>query len=105
MSYNRYAKLMRDGKICKMPPITLNKNATDAFETYSKDNSSLGNISYKHYDDPNYDWLILLANKEIADLEYQIPDNTLLRIPYPLDVAIQDYESKIDQYDILYGLD
>jgi hypothetical protein len=33
-----------------------------------------------------------------------IDDNAKLRIPYPLDTAIQGYEDEIERYDKLYGL-
>ena len=33
-----------------------------------------------------------------------IEDNAKLRIPYPLEVALQGYEDEIDKYDKLYGL-
>ena len=65
--------------------------------------SSLCLISYDYYGDPNYDWLIMMANPEFGSLEYEIPDNTQLRIPYPLDVTMEDYYNQINNYRVLYG--
>jgi hypothetical protein len=33
-----------------------------------------------------------------------IEDGARLRIPYPLDTALQGYENEINKYDKLYGL-
>jgi hypothetical protein len=59
-------------------------------------------ISYNYYNDPNYGWLILMANPEYGSMEYNIPDGALLRIPYPLGETIEDYKKSIDLYNKLY---
>lgn len=105
MSYNRYDRLNIDGKIRRMPPITLVEKQTDRYVVYNRNMSKLDNISYQYYDDPNYDWLILMANQGIADLEYNIPDNTVIRIPYPLQVTIDELNNKMDAYNFLYGIE
>lgn len=105
MGYNRYSKLNIDGRIRKMPPIKLSEKASDLYETYERNISRLDNLSYKYYNDPNYDWLILLANQDIADMEYDIPDNTIIRIPYPLSITLDEINNKIDAYNVLYGID
>jgi hypothetical protein len=38
-------------------------------------------------------------------LEYKIENNAKLRIPYPLDSAIQRYEDELKKYVKSYGLD
>ena len=105
MSYNRYSKLNIDGKIRMMPSIKLTEKSSDIYETYIRNRSRLDNMSYKHYGDPNYDWLILLANQGIADLEYNIPDGSVIRIPYPLDVTIDEFNNKLEAYNLLYGIE
>lgn len=105
MSYNRYTKLNRNGEIKKMPHIVLSVKSSDYYITYHKNSTRLDNVSYDAYGDANFDWLILLANQNICSLEYEIPDGTELRIPYPLDETLKEYATRIDNYDNLYGID
>ena len=105
MAYNRYTKLLRDGYYRRMPSITLDRRSSDYYTVYNRGMSRLDNISYDYYGDAGYDWLILLANPEVADLEFNIPDETVLRIPYPLESVIEEFNKKIDAYDALYGIE
>ena len=43
------------------------------------------------------------ANPQYGSLEFKIPHNALLRIPYPLDVVVSQYNSDIEKYNELYG--
>jgi hypothetical protein len=61
-------------------------------------------LSYQYYNDPNYGWLILQANPSCGSLEYKITNNSRLRIPYPLESAIQRYDEELKKYIKLYGL-
>ena len=60
-------------------------------------------LSYDYYGDPNYGWLIMQANPEYGSLEFKIPQNALLRIPFPLELAITNYNEGIRKYKKLYG--
>jgi len=103
MATNRYSKMVTDGKIVRLPLVSLGKRETDYFEVYRKNKSSLDNISYKYYDDPNYVWIIMLANQDYGSLEYEIPDGAILRIPFPLESAINEYNTKLDRMMSMYG--
>jgi phage tail protein X len=105
MSYNRYERLTIDGKILRMPPIKLARRNTDYYEIYQRNMSRLDTLAYKYYNDATYWWLIMLANQDIADMEYNIPDGSRIRIPYPLKTALEDFNNKIEAYDTLYGLE
>ena len=105
MEFNRYSKLYRNGTITKMPPVTINTMATDYHEQYIRGKSRLDNISFNYYGNPDYGWLILLANPNVGGLEFNIPDGTMLRIPFPLELALEDYNNKIEIYDSLYGME
>ena len=105
MAYNRYSKFTKDGKIAKVPFIKIPIKNTDIYATYIVGRTRLDILSYQYYGDPNYEWLILQANPEYGPSEYLIPDNTRLRIPYPLDQTISQYENDIDTYIELYGLE
>lgn len=102
MSYDRYGKVRINGKIGILPHIEIPKSNSDYYEVYERGKSRLDNISYKYYGDTNYDWLIMLANPEYGSMEFNIPDGTQIRIPYPLSSAIQYYNSAIDNYNRLY---
>lgn len=101
-TYDRYAKFRGDGEIKLVNCGEVPPKSTDQFERYYKNVSRLDIISYNYYDNPDYGWLILMANPEIGGLEYDIPDGTLLRIPYPLSDSIEDYKKSIDLYNKLY---
>ena len=102
MSYDRYSKFRRNGKIGIVPRIEIPVSESDYYEVYTRGMSRLDNISYKYYGDPNYDWLIMLANPEYGSMEYNIPNGSEIRIPYPLMNAIQIYNASVDNYNRLY---
>jgi hypothetical protein len=39
----------------------------------------------------------------VGGLEFEIPDNMLLRIPFPLIASLQDYKKGVDLYNLYYG--
>ena len=42
------------------------------------------------------------ANPQYGSIEFEIPDQATLRIPYPLSRSIQDYRASIEDYNKLY---
>lgn len=103
MSYDRYKQFRVNGHIEVIPGITIEPKDTDYFETYILGQSRLDIISNDYYGDPDYDWLIMLANPEYGSLEYKIPDGTVLRIPYPLSSTLENYNNKIISHKTLYN--
>ena len=104
-SLDRYAKFRRNGNILHVPFIAIPVRPTDLYTFYKEGVTRLDNLSYQYYGDPNYDWLILQANAEYGSLEFMIPNGSKIRIPYPLEVAVNQYNNDIDTYETLYGLD
>lgn len=102
MAYDRYTKFRTDGEIDIVPFGKVKPKTTDFFEIYYRGKSRLDIISYNYYGDANYGWLIMQANPEYGSMEYEIPDGTVLRIPYPLQESIADYETSINNYRKLY---
>ena len=102
MSFDRYAKVRMNGTIGIVPSITIPKSGSDYYETFERGKMMLNDMSYRYYGNPNYDWLIMLANPEYGSMEFNIPEGAELRIPYPLQNAIQYYNSAIDNYNRLY---
>lgn len=105
MSYSRYTRFKKDGRLTKIPFIEIPKRSTDVYVYYDRGSMRMDSLSYQYYDDPNYGWLILQANPKLGAYEFRIEDKVQIRIPYPLDSAIQSYEEGVDMYDQLYGLD
>ena len=103
MAFDRYKDFRVNGQVGFPPAVSLTKKSTDFFETYRRGQSRLDLISYDYYKDANYDWLILMANPEYGALEYEITDGSELRIPYPLDITLEDLSEQIKKYKILYG--
>lgn len=101
-TYNRYSMFEEDGEFKIVPFGKIEKKSSDLFETYKKNETRLDLLSSKYYDDPNYGWLIMQANPEFGSMEYEIPDGSILRIPYPLNASIQSYEDSIRKYNELY---
>jgi len=93
VSYNRYAILKNsDGTTDSMPFIKLPINSSDKFEYWNSEFNRLEKLSQKYYGNPFYDFLILYANPEYTS-EFDIPDGTLIRIPFPLSKVKADYEA------------
>ncbi len=98
IDYDRYSELKRnDGSIGLMPFVNLPVNTTDKYEYWNSSTSRLDKLSQKYYGNPFYDFLIYYANGEYLS-EFDIPDGTLIRIPFPLNKAKADYESIMSTY-------
>ena len=104
MDYNRYSKFTRNGYIALVPFIKIPVKQTDYYDYYRKGQTRLDRLSYKYYGDPNFGWLILQANPSCGGLEFRIEDNTRLRIPFPLESTLIEYNDAVSTYDRLYGI-
>lgn len=98
MTYDRYTNFRVDGEIKIVPFITIAKKSTDFFEVYRKNDTRLDKLSYDYYGDPGYGWLILQANPEYGSMEHSIPDGVTLRIPYPLNDTLSQYNESVAEY-------
>ena len=101
-TYDRYSLFRENGVVDIVPSITLDKKSSDYYEIYRSGHTRLDILSYKYYGNPNYGWLILMANPEYSSMEFEIPNNAEIRIPYPLDDTISEYTLKVKNYIKLY---
>ena len=101
MSYNRYSRFYKDGTYSIVPNIKITKKSSDYLVEYNSSSNRLDMISNTYYGDPNYDWLIMMANPEYGSMEFDIPDGTILRVPYPLKETIDTYNKAVDVYNTL----
>ena len=77
-----------------MPFVPIPERSSDKYEYWNANFSRLDKLAQKYYGNPFYDFLILYANPSYIN-EFNIPDNALIRIPFPLTQAKSDYESKL----------
>lgn len=104
MAYDRYAKFRENGQIKMIPRIDIPVKGTDKTVLYEWGKTRMDLLSYQYYGDANYGWLIQLANPHYPALEFLIPDKSELRVPYPLDASLRDYEAQVDLYIETNGL-
>lgn len=100
---NRYEKFEINETQYSVPFIKLPPKSTDLFIQYNATRSRLDKISEDAYQDPYHGWLILLANPEYGGLEFNIPDGTMLRVPFPLLESMTIYNELINRHKQLYG--
>ena len=101
--YNRYENLIVNGTQTIIPGINLPAKSTDKIFIYRVGVSRLDKISQSYYGTPYFGWLILQANPQYGGLEWNIPNNSILTIPYPLISSLQDYKNGLDNYFYYYG--
>lgn len=100
--FDRYGQFKLRGEFTTVPFITLSSKGTDLKAVY--DNTKrLDKLSYEYYGSAYYGWLILLANPKYGGLEFNIPNKTVITIPFPLMDSLQDYQEKINRHITLYG--
>lgn len=101
-SYDRYTQFRQDGSISIVPFGIVPRKDTDYYEVYRRGQTRLDILSYEYYNDSNYGWLIMQANPQYGSIEFDIPDMSTIRIPYPLSQSLQDYRASIEEYNKLY---
>jgi len=94
--YDRYGDFKLNDKYTFIPFIKLTKKPSDLQIVWKK-HKRLDNISNKQYGAPFYGWLIMLANPQYG-LEFDIPEGTILTIPFPLMESLQDYQNKVTKF-------
>lgn len=101
--FNRYYNFVINGEQTTVPFVKLKPKPSDRKYFYMKNVSRLDKISQEIYGSPYFGWLIMLANPSYGGLEWNIPNGSLLIVPYPLIASIQDYEASLKNYFYYYG--
>ena len=101
--YNRYQNFLIDGKQTVVPNVTLPSKTSDKKYVYRTGMSRLDKISQEFYGTPYFGWLIQMANPMYGGMETNIPDGTVLVVPFPLIQSLQDYKNAIDTHFYYYG--
>ena len=98
-SYDRYQFLKNDdGTTTSMPFVNLPVTTSDKYEEWNLGFSRLDKLAQKYYGNPFYDFLILYGNYQYTS-EFDIPDGALIRIPFPLQKAKDNYELALKQFN------
>lgn len=102
-TYNRYSTFLINGEQTVVPYINLPTKSTDKKYIYKVGQSRLDKISQQYYNSPTFGWLIMTANPIYGGNEWNIPDGTILTIPFPLVASLQDYKNQLDNHFFYYG--
>lgn len=103
MSFDRYSQFREGNEIGLVPFGEIPRSSGDMYEIYRKGKTRLDKVSYDYYGNPDYAWFILQANPQYGSMEFNIPDGVELRIPFPLNQAISNYQKSIEEYNKLYN--
>lgn len=101
--FDRYEYFVEDGKHQIVPGLELPIKGTDRYHTFKNGKDRLDKLSQQFYGSPTFGWLIMTANPTSSTNEHEIPDNFILRIPYPLIPSLQDYKKAVETYKLYYG--
>jgi hypothetical protein len=101
--FDRYEFFIDDGKFRIVPGIELPIKGTDKYHQYGRTKDRLDKLSQEFYNTPTFGWLIMMANPGAGTNEFEIPDNFILRIPFPLTSSLQDYKKGVELYNLYYG--
>jgi len=101
--FNRYQNLILNGQQKIVPWARIPAKTTDKIYIYRTGISRLDKVSQTYYGVPYYGWLILQANPEYGGSEIDIPDNAILKIPFPLLASLLDYKTAIQNHFFYYG--
>lgn len=101
--FDRYQFFEEDGTFKIVPGIEIPIKSSDKYHQYKKTKDRLDKLSQEFYNTPTFGWLIMTANPSCGTNEFDIPDNFILRIPYPLVSTLQDYKTSIELYNLYYG--
>jgi hypothetical protein len=101
--YNRYSNFLIDGEQTVVPYVTLPAKTTDKKFIYKAGQSRLDKISQQYYGSPYFGWLIMASNSIYGGQEWNIPDGSILTIPFPLVASLQDYKNALDNHFFYYG--
>ena len=101
--YDRYQRFKVNGKYKMIPFIKITPKPTDKTIVYFSERTRMDKLSQKYYDNPYHGWLIMLANPQYGGVEENIPNNEIIRIPFPFRDSIQQYIEAVKKYETLYG--
>jgi hypothetical protein len=101
--YNRYTNFLINSEHTVVPFVSIPSKPSDKRYIYKVGQSRLDKVSQQYYGTPYFGWVIMQANPQYGGLEWNIPDGTVLTIPYPLLSSLQEYKAALETYFYYYG--
>ena len=101
---NRYKNFISENKMFLLPNITIPESSTDKIVVYKKGITRMDKLSQTYYGSPFFGPFILMANPKYEGMEFDIPSDALIRIPYPLNRAVELYNEEVNKHINLEGL-
>jgi len=93
--FDRYEILTNNDGSIDMPPfVEIPVSSADKYEEWKDGFTRMDLLSEKFYNNPFFDFLIMYANPQFIS-EFDIPDGTVIRIPFPLDRAKLIFENSL----------
>src|ERR1035437_6812443 len=94
--FDRYEAFKIDGEVKPMPGIYLEPKSTDKMIVYHLGKTRLDNISQSYYGNPWHGFLILAGNPQFGGLEFNIPDGSIIRVPFPFTKSLEQYQNNVN---------
>lgn len=101
--YDRYQNFRTNDTVKPIPGLKIPINSSDKSVVYKLGNTRLDKLSNTYYNSPYYGWLIMSANQQYGGLEFNIPDQSIIVIPFPFESAIDRYITAVNNYNSFYG--
>ena len=101
--YDRYEDFRSNDTIKPIPGLYMPVTSSDKNVVYKLGQTRLDKLSNTYYNSPYYGWLIMSANPQYGGLEFLIPDQSIITIPFPFEAAINRYIIEVNKYKSLYG--
>lgn len=99
---DRYSEFRSGNGFQPVPFVKIPKLSSDKKVIYDSD-TRLDKISQEYYKTPYFGWLILQANQHLGSMEFDIPNNEILVVPFPLESGIDRYIRGIKDYKRING--
>jgi hypothetical protein len=101
--FDRYEEFRDGNKVKLIPGLKLPLEGTDKKVVYKQGVSRLDKISMEYYGAPFYGWLIMMYNRSLGAMEFDIPNNEIITVPFPLNSALSRYVTAVKEHENLNG--
>lgn len=102
MYYNIYTPFRLNEKLTDIPFVKLPTKSTDLTHVWNKLSDRMDTVSEQFYSNPFGGKFILMANATICKNEDEIPDGTILVIPFPYNDALQRWLNQVEKLKQYY---
>lgn len=102
--FDRYEQFKTNGRVKPVPGIFLSPKATDKTVVYRQGVTRMDKLSQDYYGNPFHGFLIMAANPQYGGLEFFIPDQEIIIVPFPFQASIEQYLDEIEKRKRLYGI-